>query len=318
MNVIDLVLILIVLLSIWVGYQKGFVIGSIQLLIWLGSIIIGFLSYQYVAHFFEEYVPALNVWSAPIAFVVTILLSRIVLSLLLNGVIKATPEEVHFHTVNKLLGAVPGFLNGFMNAVIAAALLFAMPLWGGLTARTQESVIANKLAVQAEWLNEQLAPIFNDAVSKSLNKLTVEPKSDETVDLHFTVKDPRPRPDLEASMLKMVNEERRKEGKAPLKADPELTVVARAHSKDMFARGYFSHYTPEKKDPFDRMKKAGVRFLTAGENLAFGKTLTICHQGLMNSPGHKANILHGAFGRVGIGILDGGVYGLMVSQEFRN
>jgi uncharacterized protein YkwD len=38
----------------------------------------------------------------------------------------------------------------------------------------------------------------------------------------------------------------------------------------------------------------------------------------MNSPGHRANILNPSFGRVGIGILDGGFYGLMISQEFRD
>jgi uncharacterized protein YkwD len=86
----------------------------------------------------------------------------------------------------------------------------------------------------------------------------------------------------------------------------------------MFARGYFSHITPEGLSPFDRMKKLKVRFLAAGENLALGQTLNICHRGLMNSPGHRANILNRAFGRVGIGILDGGFYGLMITQNFRN
>jgi uncharacterized protein YkwD len=38
----------------------------------------------------------------------------------------------------------------------------------------------------------------------------------------------------------------------------------------------------------------------------------------MNSPGHRANILNPQFGRVGIGIMDGGIHGLMVSQEFRD
>ncbi len=38
----------------------------------------------------------------------------------------------------------------------------------------------------------------------------------------------------------------------------------------------------------------------------------------MNSPGHRANVLHASFGRLGIGILDGGYRGIMVSQEFRN
>jgi len=86
----------------------------------------------------------------------------------------------------------------------------------------------------------------------------------------------------------------------------------------MFARGYFAHDTPEGRSPFDRMKEARVQFLTAGENLALAPTLSIAHQGLMNSPGHRANILRPQFGRVGIGIMDGGMRGLMVSQEFRN
>jgi uncharacterized protein YkwD len=119
-------------------------------------------------------------------------------------------------------------------------------------------------------------------------------------------------------MLVLVNQERAKAGLKPLVMDPELTQVARQHSADMFARGYFSHYTPEGLSPFDRMHKAGVNFRTAGENLALAPTLTIAHNGLMNSPGHRANILRPQFGRVGIGIMDGGARGLMISQEFRD
>jgi uncharacterized protein YkwD len=61
-----------------------------------------------------------------------------------------------------------------------------------------------------------------------------------------------------------------------------------------------------------------VRFLAAGENLAYAHTLQIAHTGLMNSPGHRANILRKQFGRLGIGILDGGIHGLMITQNFRN
>jgi len=86
----------------------------------------------------------------------------------------------------------------------------------------------------------------------------------------------------------------------------------------MFARGYFAHVTPEGVDPFTRMREAKVSFLTAGENLALAPTLQIAHTGLMNSPGHRENILRPSFGRVGIGIMDGGLHGLMISQEFRN
>lgn len=103
-----------------------------------------------------------------------------------------------------------------------------------------------------------------------------------------------------------------------LKADAELTAVARKHSVDMFQKGYFSHVSPDGKGPFDRMRNDGVRFTNAGENIALAPTLDIAHSGLMHSPGHRANILRPEFGRLGIGIVDGGKYGFMISQEFRN
>jgi uncharacterized protein YkwD len=92
--------------------------------------------------------------------------------------------------------------------------------------------------------------------------------------------------------------------------------VARAYSADMFARGYFSHLDPDGKSPFDRMRAGDVEFGTAGENLALAPTLKLAHQGLMNSPGHRANILKPEYRTVGIGIVDGGAYGLMVTQDF--
>jgi uncharacterized protein YkwD len=142
--------------------------------------------------------------------------------------------------------------------------------------------------------------------------------SHEEVKLQFTDEDPIPRPDLEAKMLELINNERAKEGLHPLKADPQETLVGRAHSRDMFANGYFAHVNLEGKDPFDRMKEANLHFKAAGENLALAQTLEIAHDNLMKSPGHRKNIMNPAFNRVGIGIEDGGFYGLMISQEFRN
>jgi uncharacterized protein YkwD len=119
-------------------------------------------------------------------------------------------------------------------------------------------------------------------------------------------------------MLSWVNAERIKAGLNTVKADPELTKVARKHSVDMFQKGYFSHVSLTGTGPFDRMRADGVKFTNAGENIALAPTLDIAHSGLMHSPGHRANILRPEFGRLGIGIVDGGKYGFMISQEFRN
>jgi len=319
MNLIDVLLLLIVALAMWAGWVKGFIIGITDLVIWLGSLVLGFLFYQNVGEFLHRIFPELGVWLFPIGFFLTVVLSRLLLSAIFNRFIRQTPPDAHLSPVNKALGIVPGLITGSIYAAIVAALLLSVPFWNGLAKEARESKIANQLGVQVAWLDEKFSPIFGEAARETMNRLMVKPdESGETVNLHYTVKDPQVRPDLEAQMLQLVNEERTKRGLSVLVADPELTAVARAHSTDMFARGYFSHYTPEKADPFDRMKKANIHFLTAGENLALGRTLKICHEGLMHSPGHRANILNPSFGRLGIGIEDGGIYGLMISQEFRN
>lgn len=318
MNVIDIALALVMALAIWAGWKRGFILGTINLVVWIGSLLAGFFGYKYVGALLQKLIPSLGVWNLPLAFIITIIVARLVLTLIFNSVLRVTPQYAHESGANKAFGIIPGFVNGLIYDTILAALLLSLPITNSITSTTRDSKIASNLVKNVEWLDDKLSPIFDQAVRRSLNQMTVEPDSNETVPLHFTVTDARARPDLEAQMLNLVNQERTKRGLKPLVADPELTAVGREHSQDMFARGYFSHYTPEGKDPFDRMRAAGIKFLAAGENLALGQTLSICHEGLMNSPGHRANILNPSYGRLGIGILDGGLHGLMISQEFRN
>ena len=317
MNWVDIVLVLILLLTIWAGYRRGFILGSLDLLSWAGSIVIAYFLYGYTKKLLENMFH-LGVWLLPLSFLITLFLARVLFGLISRALIRMFPENSGNNFLNKFLGVVPGAINGWIIAIVVSALLLALPLRKSINSETRESKLATKLAMQSEWANKKLAPVFDEAVRHTMNSLTVNPRSNEKVPLGFTYDDPKVRPFLEIKMLELVNGERAKNGLKPLKNDPELTNVARAHSKDMFARGYFAHETPDGKSPFDRMREAHVDFSKAGENLALAQTLEIAHTNLMNSPGHRANILHPAFGRLGIGIVDGGFYGLMISQEFRN
>ena len=319
LNPIDILLVIVILLSVLNGYRRGFIHGVLDLAGWVLSLIAGLRYYQPVAQWLGPRIDVWSeVWDQPIAFVLVAVVvgvgDQIVGYLLLSHL----PEDIQGRRVNQVFGVVPGFVNGLILVAILSALLLAIPLNESLSERTRDSALANRLAVYAEELEGQLRPVFGDAISRTMNLLTIRPDSNERVTLPFKVENTRPRPDLEKQMLDLVNQERVKAGLSPLQADPELTEVARKHSADMFARGYFAHDTPEGLSPFDRMKAANVRFTTAGENLALAPTLQIAHTGLMNSPGHRANILRREFGRVGIGVMDGGMRGLMVSQEFRN
>ena len=318
MNGVDLFLVVIFLFSVWSGYKQGFIAGIFSLFIWLGSLVVALFLYQYLADWLLQIFPKLQVWAMPLSFLIILIISRSILSLITDRFLSHIPKESHHNHINKFGGIIPGAINGLVWATILSALLLAIPLSDSITKNTRESKIANRLSAYVEWLDEKFAPVFDEAVAKTINKVTVDPESVKSVRLPYTVSNPEPRPDLESEMLDMLNEERRKKGLDPLKADEESKMVARDHSLDMFRRGYFSHISPEGQTPGNRMRKGGVRFITSGENLALGQTLLICHNGLMNSPGHRANILNPAYGRVGIGILDGGKYGLMITQNFRN
>ncbi|HEY0887345.1 MAG TPA: CvpA family protein [Ramlibacter sp.] len=317
-NAVDWLLVAIVLLGALGGWRRGFVATSLQLLTLAVSLTVALAGYAQPAAWLQGQFRVLGDWAPPLAFVAIFVILYAALASLAGRAIGALPRTAHAHAGNRLLGLAPGVVNGLINAVAVAVLLLAVPAFDGLTRLARDSAIASRLSAPAEWLQARLAPIFEQPIRRTLHALIVPVESKASVPLPFRVTQAHERPELEARMLEMVNAERLQRGLKPLQADPELTQVARAHSRDMFARSYFSHVSPDRDDPFDRMREARVRYLVAGENLALARTLPAAHRGLMESPGHRANILRPQFGRAGIGVLDGGVHGLMVTQNFRN
>ncbi|MEW9122764.1 MAG: CAP domain-containing protein [Thermotaleaceae bacterium] len=112
---------------------------------------------------------------------------------------------------------------------------------------------------------------------------------------------------FEQEVVRLVNVERGKQGLAPLKLNTQLAGVARAKSADMRDNGYFSHTSPTYGSPFDMMKRFGIKYSYAGENIAMGqKTPEEVMKGWMNSPGHRNNILSSNFTEIGVGYVVNG------------
>ncbi len=318
-NYIDFLLVVILLLNIANGYRRGLIYGLFDLIRWVGGIVLALAFYIPTAKFFATQTDMDPAWTKPLAFILIIMFSGFLIYFLSRQITAQMSPEVHKNRFNQVLGIIPGLANGLILAAITASMLFTVPISNDFDNSMRESLLAEALAAQTDEFESALRPIFEDALNESLTRrVTNYPGSDEMVKLPFQVTEFKPRPDLEAEMLELVNRERANEGLSPVEADEEMRGVARKHSADMFRRGYFSHNTPEDESPFDRMKEDKVKFRTAGENLAIAPTLKIAHTGLMNSPGHRANILQPKFGRLGIGILDGGRRGLMITQNFRN
>ncbi|WP_343233357.1 CAP domain-containing protein [Streptomonospora sp. PA3] len=105
-------------------------------------------------------------------------------------------------------------------------------------------------------------------------------------------------------VVALANEERADAGCPPLSVDPRLTAASEAHSRDMAARDYMAHESPEGEGPAERAEEAGYH-AWSGENVAAGYTSPeAVMEGWMNSPGHRANILNCANTEVGVAETD--------------
>ena len=127
---------------------------------------------------------------------------------------------------------------------------------------------------------------------------------------------PSSMPQYEQQMVNLVNQERQQAGLRPLTVDNRLVNLARLKSQDMIDKNYFGHQSATYGSAFAMMKNAGISYRWAGENLAGSKTVDKAHVALMNSSDHRANILKPEFTHIGIGVVQGGPYGMMFTQMF--
>ena len=115
-------------------------------------------------------------------------------------------------------------------------------------------------------------------------------------------------------ILALVNQERAANGLAPLALDETLCAVAQTKADDLHDNRYFSHTSPTYGSPYDLMGRYGIRYRSAGENIAMGyASAERVMAAWMDSAGHRANILSASYGKLGVGYVASGGYWV---QEF--
>ena len=111
---------------------------------------------------------------------------------------------------------------------------------------------------------------------------------------------------IERQAMELVNRIRKQNGLEPLTISEDLSVKARVKAQDMKTQGYFSHNSPTYGTPFQMMKRLGVSYRSAGENIAMGyRSAEAVVNAWMNSPNHRAAILSTRYTTMGIGYADG-------------
>ncbi|MDF2959403.1 MAG: hypothetical protein K0S39_1138 [Paenibacillus sp.] len=217
------------------------------------------------------------------------------------------PDVYAVQGMLKSLGYFPGNITGYYGPVTESSVrlfqkAYGLPVTGAVDDKTLQSIL---WAYGNAKLPKKPAPAPTPAPTPAPSP---EPEPSPPASNGLTAE--------EQQMVDLVNQARKEAGLTPLSVNTELSKVARLKSQDMVDKNYFSHQSPTYGSPFEMMKQFGISYSTAGENIACNQTVTAAHQALMNSPGHRANILSKDFTEIGIGIVDGGSCGKMFTQQF--
>lgn len=318
MNWVDLVIFLVLIFFVLEGINKSFIGETLDFIAFLLSFFFSLRFYNLAADFYQANFQLTHSLSNVFGFMTIWFLVEAVLFLGVHVFLKPSKALVYIDNTMSKVSFVPSFLRGLVFILILLVLLGTFPIQPKIKVAIQQSKVGSSLLAYAQNLEGPLKQVFGGITEDTLTFLTVKPKSSDSVDLGFKTTDFKPVPDLETQMIALVNKERKERGMKDLVYAEVLREVGRGHSGDMFTRGYFSHYSPDGQNVANRADKRNVEYLVIGENLAYAPELGLAHKGLMNSPGHRANILSPDYNKIGIGIMDGGVYGLMITQVFSN
>lgn len=263
LNWVDLVILGVLLLFIIEAIGRPLILELLDLASFLLAFFISFRYYNLPAKFFETNFQIPHGLSLVLGFMAAWLLAETIFYLIVRILIPRIPR-LKFPYANTL-SIIPALLRSLVFISLILVLIATFPIQPQIKKAVLDSKIGSAILKNAYALEEPVKKVFGGVTNDTLTFLTIKPKTDERVDLGF--KNPSYSVDSqsEEAMTILVNKERTSRGLSALVFDLKLRDVGRAHSKDMFERGYFSHYSPdpdsigaEGKSVADRASNGGV------------------------------------------------------------
>lgn len=317
-NWIDTVITAVLLFFVADGWETGLIVLGVHLSIYITSLLLAVKYHAPVGDFITEKFAIPRLWTTVLGYLIVSVVSEAVLSRIVFYCLKRLPKMRVSSHANHIFGAILSAMNGLVIISFILLLMLALPLRGTIRSDIRHSLFGSKLVMFAEKYGGKVKSSLDELADETIKFLTIQPQSSQRISLPIAAdrNDLRVSATAEAMIVALINRERVNANISPLQVNQSLVAVAENHSRYMFESRYFSHYDSEGHDASYRLNNAGVSYRILGENLAYAPDVTIAHNGLMESEGHRRNILDPQFRRIGIGIIESSIYGLMFTQLF--
>jgi len=315
-NWVDFLIILTVAYFVSEAWRVGFWVIVADFFGFLLSLLIALRGYTFTSDILQTNFSLARSVSNALGFLITAAFSEAILGFLFSSLIRKIPYKFWKKPWNNIAATIPAAGQGLILISFVLTLVIGLPISPKLKSDVTDSKIGGILVQKTSGIEARVNEIFGGLVEDSLTYLTVRPGSTELIPITVDKQELAVDEASEFALFRLVNDERRKRGVPELAFRPDVVLVARAHARDMWEREYFGHVSPDGEDVVVRMERENVSFNVVGENLALAPTVATSHNGLMQSEGHRANILETEFNRMGIGVIDNGIYGKMFVQVF--
>lgn len=320
LSILDVAILLVLAWFAIAGIRRGFVLSIFDVIALIVTIVLATKLFHLAGGLIATQFGVSPLLADLLGFVAVMMVGEI-LRIIGAAAIAAALSPLFFAMpplgyLNSLAGLVPGALRGLGYASVALIALESIPFTSGLHGEINQSPVASTVLN----LVGNASPSFQDALGVLVaGKTSGKPDPSLSLASHLPIPsgiDSSPDPAAEREIFDMTNLARTQAGLPPLTLDPNLSVVARIHSVEMFHLAYFSHDSPLYGSPSERLHGAGVSFRVSGENIAYAPTIPMAFSGLMKSAEHRDNILATGFHRIGIGVAQAGIWGYMITEDF--
>ncbi len=317
---IDVASFAILLWYVYDGWRRGLFMLLIETISLIASLILALALSPILSRFLVQHTHLGSPLAKSLVFVILCVVVKYLFAFVEPWLHYRVPERFRASNVNHFFGVIPGAAYGLFVLFVLFTFVLSSPIPPALKTDVVASHSGLALRSATEVLDRTLTAhfgtFFKEMLPTDIKEGKVAEENVESIALPFKTTAFTISNKDEQRLFAFTNAERIANGLAALIWDEKLSDISRKHSADMLTRGYFSHITPEGRSPVDRADVARYPFQLFGENIALAPGVSEGHSALMQSPGHRANILSKEFTKIGIGIQSAPPYGLMITESF--